>query len=108
LLIEPIKTGDFDINIKWKYFDDFKINPDIYLDMGENVRFNDQDGQKSRIKESSLQIHGTIKGMAMNYYIKDDARAKKIKVKPEDGMQSVKLSNSSYQASSYKGSQKFH
>lgn len=40
LLIEPIKTGDFDINIKWKYFDDFKVNPDLYIDVAENVRFN--------------------------------------------------------------------
>jgi hypothetical protein len=60
------------------------------------------------IKEKNLQIYGTIKGMAMNYYIKDESRAKKVKVKIEDGMQSVKLSNSSFQASSYKGSQKFH
>lgn len=44
----------------------------------------------------------------MNYYLKDEARAKKVKVKLEDGMQSVKMSNSSYQASSMKGSTKFH
>ena len=29
--MEPIKTGEFDFNIKWKYFDDFKINPDLYI-----------------------------------------------------------------------------
>ena len=46
--------------------------------------------------------------MAMNYYLVDESRAKKVKVKVEDGMQSVKLSNSSLQASSFKGSQRMH
>jgi len=40
LILEPIKTGNFDMKIKWRYFDDFKVNPDLYLDIGENIRFN--------------------------------------------------------------------
>jgi hypothetical protein len=30
LIIEPIQTGDFDLQLEWNYFDDFKINPDAY------------------------------------------------------------------------------
>lgn len=106
--MEPIITGEFELNIKWKYFDPFKQSPNLYLEQAESTIFNEADGQKSLFKEKALRIHGTVKGMAMNYYIKDEGRAKKVKVKTEDGMQSVKLSNSSFQASSYKGSQKFH
>jgi hypothetical protein len=31
LILEPVKTGEFDISIAWKYFDDFKVNPDLYF-----------------------------------------------------------------------------
>ena len=41
--------------------------------------------------------------MAMNYYLKDEARAKKVKVKLDDGLQSVKMSNSSFQMKSTRG-----
>lgn len=71
MIIEPIKTGDFDIRIEWQYFDDFKANPDLYMDLTEHHQFNSADGSKSMVKSSSLQITGTIKGMAMNYYLKD-------------------------------------
>lgn len=57
------------------------MDPDLYLDIAETTSFNAKDGQKSMIKENNLQIYGTIKGMAMNYYLKDDARAKRVKVK---------------------------
>ena len=70
--------------------------------------FNKEDGLKSMSKEKSLLISGKIRGMAMNYYLKDEARAKKVKVKVDDGLQSVKLSNSSFQASTLRGSQKLH
>ena len=30
LLIDPIKTGDWAQEIKWKYYDDFKMNPSNY------------------------------------------------------------------------------
>ena len=30
LLIEPIKTGDFDFPLSWNYFDDFKAHPELY------------------------------------------------------------------------------
>jgi hypothetical protein len=40
-----------------------------------------------------------VKGMAMNYYIKDEARAKKVRQKIEDFSQSVKLSASSFNSS---------
>ena len=42
---------------------------------------------------------GTIQGKAMNYYIKDESRVKKIRQKIEDLPQSVKLSASSFTAS---------
>lgn len=51
------------------------------------------------VKSSALQIAGTIKGMAMNYYLKDEARVKKIRQKIEDVPQSIKLSASSFNAS---------
>ena len=51
------------------------------------------------VKSSALQITGTIKGMAMNYYLKDEARVKKIRQKIEDVPQSIKLSASSFNAS---------
>ena len=51
-------------------------------------------------KHKKMQMYGKIKGMDMNYYIKDEARAKRVKVKLDDGMQSVKMSNSSYQLKS--------
>jgi len=47
------------------------------------------------VKNDKLTIKGTTKGMAMNYYLKDEARAKKVRVKLEDGSQSVKLSATS-------------
>ena len=39
-MLEPIKTGDFNFEIKWKYFDDFKVSPDLYIEESERVRFN--------------------------------------------------------------------
>jgi hypothetical protein len=99
LIIEPIKTGDFDLKIQWKYYDDFKANPDLYIDLAEQFQFNSVDGGKSMIKQRELQLTGTIKGMAMNYYIKDESRAKKVRQKIEDISQSVKLSASSFNAS---------
>ena len=50
LMIEPIKTGDFDFNIQWKYFDDFKINPDLYPELTDQINFNQEDGLKSMTK----------------------------------------------------------
>lgn len=50
-------------------------------------------------KQESLQLLGMIKGMAMNYYIKDESRVKKIRQKIEDLPQSIKLSASSFTAS---------
>lgn len=50
-------------------------------------------------KHETFQLIGTIKGMAMNYYIKDESRVKKIRQKIEDLPQSVKLSASSFTAS---------
>ena len=50
LMIEPIKTGDFDLKILWKFFDDFKANPDLYLDVGERVQFNEAEGAKHLFK----------------------------------------------------------
>jgi hypothetical protein len=107
LLLEPIQTGEFDFDLQWRYFDDFKITPNLYPELAEYVRFNEEDGAKSLSKDKSLRITGTIRGMAMNYYIKDEARAKKVKVKVDDTPQSVRLSNSSFQTSS-KGSQRIH
>lgn len=49
-MIEPIKTGDFDLKILWKFFDDFKANPDLYLDVGERVQFNEAEGAKHLFK----------------------------------------------------------
>ena len=43
----------------------------------------------------------------MNYYLKDESKAKKIKVKLEDGSQSVKLSSTSFQ-NTLKSSQRFN
>lgn len=71
LLLEPIKTGIFDFDIRWRYFDDFKLHSDLYIENNDQVWFNKQDGMKSMTKEKSLVITGTIKGMAMNYYLKD-------------------------------------
>ena len=41
------------------------------MDLGEQVQFNAAEGGKSLFKDRELQITGTIKGMAMNYYLKD-------------------------------------
>lgn len=41
------------------------------MDLAQHQQFNSADGAKSMLKSSSLQITGTIKGMAMNYYLKD-------------------------------------
>ena len=76
------------------------MSPDLYPEEGEKIRFNAEDGGKSMVKPRSLNIFGKIRGMDMNYYLKDEARARKVKVKLDDGMQSVKLSNSSYQLKS--------
>ena len=43
----------------------------------------------------------------MNYYLKDEAKAKKVKVKLDDGSQSIKLSSTSFQ-SNLKSTQKLH
>jgi len=43
----------------------------------------------------------------MNYYLKDESKVKKIKVKLDDGSQSVKMSSTSFQ-NSLKGSQRFN
>ena len=59
------------------------------------------------VKDNQLHIYGKIKGMAMNYYLKDEAKAKKVKVKLEDGSQSIKLSSTSFQ-SNLKSTQKLH
>lgn len=40
LIIEPIQTGDFDIKLQWKYYDDFKINSDLYMDLAEQIIYN--------------------------------------------------------------------
>jgi len=48
------------------------------------------------VKVKTLQLTGVIKGMAVNYYLKDESKAKKIKVKIDDIPQSVKMSNSSF------------
>ena len=41
------------------------------MDLGEQLQFNAAEGGKSVFKDRELQITGTIKGMAMNYYLKD-------------------------------------
>ncbi len=46
--------------------------------------------------------------MAVNYYIKDESRVKKVKVKLEDGPQSIKMSSSSFHTSSMKSSKNLH
>ena len=46
--------------------------------------------------------------MAMNYYLKDESRAKKVKVKLDDGPQSIKLSSTSFQASMKSSQQRLH
>ena len=51
------------------------------------------------VKERKLNLVGTVKGMTMNYYLKDETRAKKIRQKVEDFTQSVKLSTTSFSAS---------
>lgn len=81
LILEPIQTGDFDLRIQWRFFDDFKANPDLYPDLAEKFHFNAEEGTKTLIKERELQLTGNIKGMAMNYYIKDEARAKRVRQK---------------------------
>lgn len=50
LIVEPIKTGEFEINIKWKYYDDFKMNPEHYPALSERAIFNQIEGHKSLIK----------------------------------------------------------
>lgn len=30
LLIEPVKTGDWEQELRWCYYDDFKLNPQNY------------------------------------------------------------------------------
>jgi hypothetical protein len=45
------------------------------------MQFNFAEGSKSLLKKRELQITGTIKGMAMNYYLKDETRAKRIRQK---------------------------
>ena len=50
LLMEPIKTGEFDFCIKWKYFDDLKAHPDLYIEQSDNIQFNKEEGGKSLIK----------------------------------------------------------
>lgn len=42
LLIDPIKTGDWQQEIKWKYYDDFKMNPSNYPDVFSFITFNPQ------------------------------------------------------------------
>lgn len=81
LILEPIKTGDFDLRVQWRFFDDFKANPDLYMDLAEQLQFNALEGTKSLLKHRELQLTGTVKGMAMNYYLKDETRAKRIRQK---------------------------
>lgn len=40
LLIDPIKTGDWVQDLKWKYYDDFKMNPSNYPKLSSSVSFN--------------------------------------------------------------------
>ena len=81
LIIEPIQTGDFDLQLQWNYNDDYKVNSELYPDLAENIIYNSVDGKKTLTKHEEFHIKGNIKGMAMNYYIKDESRAKKIRVK---------------------------
>jgi hypothetical protein len=46
--------------------------------------------------------------MAVNYYLKDETKAKKIKVKIDDLPQSVKMSNSSFHPSSIRSAKSLH
>jgi hypothetical protein len=55
-----------------------------------------------------MQITGMIKGMAMNYYIKDESKAKRVKVKFEENSQSIKMSSSSFHPSSMKSTKNLH
>lgn len=41
LVIEPIRTGELVQEIKWKYYDDFKMNPGNYPELAETVRFDE-------------------------------------------------------------------
>jgi hypothetical protein len=33
LLIEPIRTGEWEQQLKWKYYDNFKLNPQEYPEL---------------------------------------------------------------------------
>lgn len=39
LFIEPVRTGEWVQEIKWKYYDDFKMNPQNYPHLA-NLTFN--------------------------------------------------------------------
>lgn len=99
LILEPIKTGQFNITIPWNYFDDFKVNAHLYPHLEPIITFNQQDGHKTMIKQDQLLLYGVIKGMEMNYYIKDESRVKRVRQKIEDLPQSVKMSTSSFKSS---------
>jgi hypothetical protein len=51
------------------------------MDLAEQLQFNALEGGKSLLKHRELQLTGTVKGMAMNYYLKDETRAKRIRQK---------------------------
>ena len=59
------------------------------------------------MKELVLTVSGDIKGMAMNYFLKDESKAKRVRIKLSDDMfnqsmnQSIKLSSSSKHTLNY-------
>lgn len=97
--MEPVQTGVFDLKIGWRHYDPFKANPDLYPDLTAHTTYDAAAGSRLLIKNGELRVEGSVKGMAMNYYLRDEARARKVRVKVEEGGQSVKLSASSLNAS---------
>lgn len=65
LLIEPIRTGEWDQQLKWKYYDNFKLNPQEYPELQKNTCFNlNYDNNSCNfIHSQSLTLKAEIKGI---------------------------------------------
>ena len=107
MLIEPIKTGDFDFNIQWQYFDDFKTNPISIPKYSTASGSTKKTEPKVWSKTTNFKYLGLLKKWPWTTILKTRQRAKKVKVKLEDGSQSIKLSSTSFQRN-LKSTQKLH
>ena len=97
-MVEPIKTGDFEVQYEIQIFDNLPLHPEG--DNGNDICEIVPENRKAFVRSDSLKIHADIKGIQISYFIKDESRAKKVRQKIEEPQGSIKLSSHSFKSGS--------